>query len=184
MTQSMRLCFGLGIAVWISGSAFAGPPLTEPVDVSVTNPVLPVEVSNADPIPVSLGDQGTPFAHSFSCGQIPPSYSEACKPYVLPSNQRAVIEQMSGGCVSKGTNVVDVRIRTGTNSEYHSHSLPLGSVQTDTTDPAKKHYRFGGLMRVYADAGAQIQSGLSVDDISGTEYRCVWSISGLLITVP
>lgn len=39
--------------------AFAGPPgppVTEPVDVNVTNPVLPVEVSNADPIPVSVAN--------------------------------------------------------------------------------------------------------------------------------
>lgn len=33
-----------------------GPPITEPVDVTVTNPVLPVEVSNADPIPVSVSN--------------------------------------------------------------------------------------------------------------------------------
>lgn len=50
-----------------SGLALAAPPfvLDEPVDVTVTNPVLPVEVSNADPIPVVSPPpplwQGTPY---------------------------------------------------------------------------------------------------------------------------
>jgi len=35
-----------------------GPPVTEPVDVNVTNPVLQVEVSNADPLPVTIQNPG------------------------------------------------------------------------------------------------------------------------------
>lgn len=38
----------------LSCVAVAGPPTVQPVDVTVTNPVLPVEVSNAYPIPVSV----------------------------------------------------------------------------------------------------------------------------------
>lgn len=55
-----RTLFALAIA-GLSFSAFAlsppggGPPV--PVDVNVTNQVLPVEVSNADPIPVIVTTQ-------------------------------------------------------------------------------------------------------------------------------
>lgn len=51
----------------ISGLVLAAPPFvpTGPVDVTVTNPVLPVEVANADPIPVVSAPpplwQGTPY---------------------------------------------------------------------------------------------------------------------------
>ena len=41
-------------AICLPMLSVAAPPITEPVDVNVTNPVLPVEVSNADPIPVSI----------------------------------------------------------------------------------------------------------------------------------
>jgi len=183
MTHPMRLCFGLGMVVLITGSAFAAPPITEPVDVIVNNPVLPVEVSNADPIPVSLGDQGTPFIYSFYCGKIGEN-SVACPSYQLPADQRAVIEQASGTCSSAGTKVINVAIRTATGNEYHYHSLPSGLAQLDTSDPTETHYSFSGLMRVYADAGAYIQSRLTVDDIYATQYSCTWTISGLLFTVP
>lgn len=39
--------------VCVSVAASAAPPITEPVDVIENNPVLPVEVQNGDPIPVS-----------------------------------------------------------------------------------------------------------------------------------
>lgn len=183
MTRSVRLCLGLGMAVLLSGSAFAGPPTIGPVDVHVTNPVLSVEVSNADPIPVSLGDQGTPFVYTFQCGKSS-SGSTSCPTHELPNDQRALIEQMSGVCFGNGTNVVSVRIRTATGDGYYEHQLPLGLGQSVIADPARKNYSFGGLMRVYTDAGAHIQGQLSVDNTSADAYGCDWSISGLLFTVP
>jgi hypothetical protein len=33
---------------------FGAPPIVDPVKVTVTNPVIPVEVSNADPIAVTV----------------------------------------------------------------------------------------------------------------------------------
>jgi hypothetical protein len=52
----MRTLFALALAC-VSYAAIAGPPGPPPVpvDVNVTNTVLPVEVSNADPIPVQAG---------------------------------------------------------------------------------------------------------------------------------
>ena len=182
MTHPMRLYLGLGMAVLLSGPAFAGPPTIGSVDVHVTNPVLSVEVSNADPIPVSLGDQGTPFAVSFDCWKNS-NGTQPCPVHELRAAQRAVIEQMSGTCYGKGTNVAGARIRTSTGGEYHEHQLPVGLGQQGTEDETMKYYSFGGLMRVYANAGAQIQSQYSVDDISAEAYGCSWSISGLLFTV-
>ena len=57
MYRRIHQCLALTISGIFASAALAappGPPVTEPVDVNVTNPVLPVEVSNADPIPVSV----------------------------------------------------------------------------------------------------------------------------------
>ena len=61
-----RTILGLAIAS-LSVAALAGPPgPPAPIDVNVTNSVLPVEVSNADPIPVSVSNMPettfTPFS--------------------------------------------------------------------------------------------------------------------------
>lgn len=59
-----RLMLALAMASF-SFDALAVPPVKPPTDVNVTNPVLPVEVSNADPIPVVSPPaplwQGTPY---------------------------------------------------------------------------------------------------------------------------
>ena len=59
MQKSTRGYFCIGLSGLFASAALAGPPgppVTEPVDVNVTNPVLPVEVSNSDPIPVSVSN--------------------------------------------------------------------------------------------------------------------------------
>lgn len=59
MRRPARLLCAAVSSGLFAGAAMAGPPgppVTEPVDVFVTNPVLPVEVSNADPIPVSVAN--------------------------------------------------------------------------------------------------------------------------------
>jgi hypothetical protein len=46
---------GLSVAAYASPPPGGGPPT--PIDVNVTNPVLPVEVSNANPVPVVTANQ-------------------------------------------------------------------------------------------------------------------------------
>jgi hypothetical protein len=58
-----RMLVALSTVCWPMLSV-AAPPITEPVDVNVTNPVLPVEVSNADPIPVALVGQAARIPYS------------------------------------------------------------------------------------------------------------------------
>jgi hypothetical protein len=68
MYRRIQVCLAAAIPGLLASAAFAAPPLTEPVDVTVTNPVLPVEVSNADPIPVSVANAPeksvSPFARA------------------------------------------------------------------------------------------------------------------------
>jgi hypothetical protein len=52
----MQWCLCMGLSGLLASAAFAKPPITEPVDVVVTNPVVPVEVSNSDPVPVSVSN--------------------------------------------------------------------------------------------------------------------------------
>jgi len=65
MGQSIRSIFASAFSGLLASAASAAPPITEPVDVIVTNPVLQVEVSNADPIEVTgqVGVASTPVSH-------------------------------------------------------------------------------------------------------------------------
>ena len=63
MYRPIQLCFATAISGLLSSAAFAGPPITEPVDVNVANPVLQVEVSNADPIEVTGQVGSAPVTH-------------------------------------------------------------------------------------------------------------------------
>jgi hypothetical protein len=83
----------------------AGPPVVEPVDVTVTNPVLPVEVSNADPIPVSVVQDSAASPEGarevfrktvsvdFGNGSGNCNTSDIL---TVPSGKRAVIQNISG----------------------------------------------------------------------------------------
>ena len=64
-SQMDRMLIAL-FAVSLPMLSVAAPPITEPVDVIVTNPVLPVEVSNANPIPVAIagGSGQTLYGHT------------------------------------------------------------------------------------------------------------------------
>jgi len=70
MQGPIRLCLGITISALFTSAALAAPPITEPVDVVVTNSVVPVEVSNAEPIPVSVSnvpdESIIPFARACS----------------------------------------------------------------------------------------------------------------------
>lgn len=168
-------------------TVIVGNPATAPVPVTVEslpsidigNSVLPVEVSNADPIPVTLGEEGTPFVHEFTCSQ-----PGACAAFTLPSNQRLVIEQMTGTCNSTGPYLLQLGIRTVTGGTEEFHGLPPAWTLDTGSVSYGKLYSFGGLMRVYADAGASIKVNPNILTLNSGAYYCSAVISGLLITVP
>jgi hypothetical protein len=75
-------------AVFLPMLSVAAPPITEPVDVNVTNPVLPVEVSNSYPIPVSVQPPAAVVR-----GQWYGSFDTAFSPviFTVPAGKRRIV---------------------------------------------------------------------------------------------
>jgi len=84
----------LGLACVTAGS-LAAPPVTEPVDVNVSNPVLSVEVANADPIPVNVVSASPqPYKAGFSCSIVSTDCDRTTGP--VPTGKRLVLHFASG----------------------------------------------------------------------------------------
>jgi hypothetical protein len=92
----------MGLSGLLASAAFAKPPITEPVDVVVTNPVVPVEVSNSDPIPVSVSNlpEATLIPFSRQCEVV----DETCSIDLtdLMAMGEIHITQASGGALNVG----------------------------------------------------------------------------------
>jgi hypothetical protein len=89
----LLLTFALAGLAW---SAAAAPPITEPVRVEVTNAVVPVEVSNADPVLVRDADRST--TEPFQAGTTPSSFSGGSANATLvtvPAGKVLVVEYVS-----------------------------------------------------------------------------------------
>jgi hypothetical protein len=116
--QRILLTLALG---GLASLAVASPPA---VDVNVTNPVLAVEVSNADPIPVTdVAAAGrTPFSQVISR-----EFTEAGSDVGLtvPAGTRAVFKHVSGLCVSASPTFSFVRLLWGQSfSQYVMYLAP------------------------------------------------------------
>ena len=102
MPRSTNWCFCLGLSGLFASAAFGGPPITEPVDVVVTNPVVPVEVSNSDPIPVSVSNipEITLIPFSRQCEEV----ADTCSIDLtdLMAMGEVHITQASGGALNVG----------------------------------------------------------------------------------
>ena len=105
----------------LASTALAAPPR---VDVNVTNPVLAVEVSNADPIPVTdvAGAGRTPFRQSISRTLGDPDSVTGLK---VPAGTRAVFKHVSGLCSSTSPTFSFARILWGQSfSQYVMYLAP------------------------------------------------------------
>lgn len=67
-TFAHRSALLAGVLLVLPLVADAGDKLTEPVDVTVINPVLPVEVLNANPIPVSVTSEPSQATYAYTSG--------------------------------------------------------------------------------------------------------------------
>jgi len=73
-------------------------PTTSPVNARITNTVVPVEVSNADPIPVTV-NQAAEEVVQVSMFAITPNLTQeaVCNIYTVPAGKRLVVEYVSLG---------------------------------------------------------------------------------------
>ena len=86
-------------AVCLPMLSLAAPPITEPVEVTVANPVLQVEVSNADPVPVTIGEP-VRFQEQELLVIAQGSFSEALSLFNVPAGKTAIVKFASGRAVT------------------------------------------------------------------------------------
>jgi hypothetical protein len=98
----------------------AKPPITEPVDVKVTNPSLMVEVANADPVPVALVGQAARTPYSFDdVGECNTLFCFFEFPAV-PAGKRLVILHVSGIARVQAPTAFDQAELISSNTETNS----------------------------------------------------------------
>jgi hypothetical protein len=141
-----RAALALALAS-LSSIAAAAPPTA---NVNVTNPVLQVEVSNADPIPVAVAAEAarTPFFQRLSRNF---GTTGDGTTLTIPKGKRAIFKSASGICVSSSPTFVFARLLIG-NSEYVMYLAP----QFTRTSGAANYYSFNHAtdVDVPADANA------------------------------
>lgn len=149
-------------------AALAGPPSDVPV--TVTNPVLPVEVLNADPLPVRIEVSGDnparqAFAADASLSINAVSIDDTETVLTVPSDKRAVLESLScRGRIDAGNTFVQVTMEYGLNGALHYMNFGftrLGAgfpnLQPDGSAFPTEAVAFNQPIRAYADGGTAVR---------------------------
>lgn len=144
----------------------------KPLPVTVANPVLPVEVSNADPILVRDADNPARNAVTETV-----FYPNA---YAVPAGKRLVIEFVSGFVSSNGGgSAAAVGVFTGKATDSgilnYVHQIPASLLYDAGT---QKSFTFSQLTRLYADEGSEVRIGYSG---TGTPAQFYLTFTGYLV---
>jgi hypothetical protein len=163
--------------VFLPMLSLAAPPITEPVDVNVTNPVLQVEVSNADPIPVAVSSSSAPYQFelclkegngtcSRSLGGVVPSSVG------VPQGKTLVIEFITAYCglLPSPNFLYRLVLRTTVGTVSAEHHIP-------GINPA---FVAAQQARIYADPGSTVTFADILQQSSG-DAACFMTISGQLV---
>jgi hypothetical protein len=157
-------------------------PVTNPVNVrgtvDVGNSVVPVEVSNADPIPVSLGQpeviqeqcQGTAFNGDRNAG---------CQIYIVPAGKRLVIEYVSATVSPEFDSIDHIQIAitpVGGGLIRFLHQL------VGVTYPSG-NYVVSQPIKMAVNTGERVSVGFTRTDTTSTKSM-VFHVSGSLIDSP
>lgn len=143
----------------------------------------PVTVVNPADIAKSEGIQH-PFHQSILCDD---GQDFECLGSMTLSNQRAVIELVSGNCnINNGVSLVELALLTVVGGSGGNQDIPIVDRVGIDTSSGKHFISFGGPVRIYADANTQIQAaafGVG-SDLTHLGFVCAVQISGQLIDVP
>lgn len=128
-----------------------------PQSVVVTNPVLAVEVSNADPVFVRDAD---------NAARSPVWIRLATGKYTVPAGKVLVIEFVSGtgvvtglGALATATLMAARPVPGSTVPSIATHDLPVQFVGESTS--IGKSYSFAHMTRVYVDEGSEVSQSYS-----------------------
>ena len=154
-------------------------PVSNPVNTLITNPVVPVEVSNADPIPVSLGEAETVQVNcqaNTTAGEL----GAACSVFTVPAGKRLVVDHVSLNL--PGTAVDSI------------FGVQLSIFPAAGGSSLFRHFLFGDRyptggyvvsqpIRMYVEADQQIVAGFGRTD-TASEMSGTFALSGHLVDAP
>lgn len=173
-------------------ASLADPPTLAPVDVNVTNPVLPVEIDNADPIPVSAQMQEHLAQYSFSCTALTESTETCTAPLgdtvTLPEGQRFVIKYLSAHMTSDGDS-------SNPRDFNWDLNLPDGTVWFPTTgskrryDGTAEYVGSQNVLLLVDEVGSgggrpQLQCNANRPNASGEHFYCSFEATGYFAPNP
>lgn len=160
-------------------------PTTSPVNISgpvtVTNSVLPVEVSNADPIPVTLITSQSPEIVQKMVSDLLDTgdHNGNCDIYTVPAGKRLIIEYVNfhvGGGADDVARIFHVTIRKDGPASGDFYVLPLPGL----LNPAGTRYEISQPITMYADAGETVFGVLANPTVfNQMEFGC--RIAGRLV---
>lgn len=171
------------IALALAGASSLGlaAPPNPTVNVNVTNPVLPVEVSNADPVPVRDADAAArePFQRQTTTTAFNTSASSA-EIVTVPADKVLVIEHASAWVNSTSdAGLASVSIGIGSMGPFDQ--LPCS--RTGQTGNGLNHFYSCSMQtRYYVGPGATLSVFVSTAASDGGFYRAF--VSGYYLPAP
>ncbi len=183
-------------AIAFSTSALAAPGdkvsdvnVVNQVNVNVANPVLPVEISNADPVRVqNVGSADNPALQGFAANTGTRSFAGGNSTnsqtlMTVPAGKRAVVEHVS--CIDfleAGNNFVRMELRYTLNGATQLHQFVHEHVGTSLVSTIDV-WSFSQALRVYADPGSDI-SVFAIRRTTTGSGGIECQASGHFVTVP
>jgi len=123
-----------------------------------------------------------PYQKELECGW--PNDNNHCDvSFTSPTNQRLVIEYVSGSCnLNPGMQLLDVHVITTVGGVRVVHSVGM-------FNPAGGNFfgnvivQLGQAVRIYADQGTQVEITVLESGVGNTLQVCGWAISGQAVDV-
>ena len=196
----MKRPFLVPLAFLLAAPAYAappGPPVTEPVDVIVTNPVVQVEVSNANPVPVSglVTSADNPALQAVTLNfnaeilttKVGPNFLTSDSVYTVPDGKRLVIEYIDASLyVTPSSNTGKASFAVYGYDAVAGFRHPLGIVsESINCTLSQVCWYLSTPLKIYFDAGMQIYAE-SVFDVTQAGYNSFvrGTLNGYLVDLP
>lgn len=171
-------------------AAYAGPSVKPPpVAVTVINPVLPVEVRNADPIPVTVvataeSDARIPFNEITTLDLNEPQTVESDVIYTVPEGKQLVVTYASAIIQLPAGQKASFRISGGNSLEYTAIHYLIAVLGGSVVGGGPDAWVGSGPISFILSAGQRLECGVIRSDSTGNAGVGRCSVSGYLVNVP
>jgi hypothetical protein len=156
-------------------------PTTSPVNARITNSVVPVEVSNAAPIPVTVNQAAEEVVQVFMAADFEPfNIRTVCNLYTVPAGKRLMVDYVSGyffGPLVDVDSIYRARLFRGDGFRIELNGQKKNATSTDGSFTVSQPVTF------YVEAGQTVQMLFHfADQFVGDVGEC--TLLGRLVNAP